>query len=456
MSGIIDAFGFKSRHTLYSGTITGDPTLKDSNANKRYIQKRLLDCFLLRKHKEALLLLDALLVDRDEKINIYWKALAGLVLDLFPDRAEQVLGGSFNSLHPMMANDVKDQAQNAMLRYLASKGNHKDVLEWLQMHNNLKNTTAQKVAALSSLKQIDPDWNTIESTKKVHPAAVAKLLGTDDPDSEQDSSDSEVDGDEDNGKNEDRPHETMMAEKKRKHSADHGQTARDNTRDGKKKRKKRRQYSSDVEEDTDEDYVEDPDRISKETGWSMPPRTFHFNMKGANDALSAVIHGRFKSEDAAEQAIVDFYDALQTAMDQSVDNLPLIRILLPYFSHYSEEWFELMKRHCRVDPAGDVNMIKRLEHRCRKLLKSANHEPDQEKYTNTMVELLLERIGYACYDQWTLNKTIQWLDLCGPNVRRRVCRREAWIYRFLQAECQRAPPDTVSLIEKLQKYFKKP
>lgn len=179
-----------------------------------------------------------------------------------------------------MANNVKDQAQNALLRYLASNGDYKNVLEWLQMYNNLKNKTAQKVAALSSLKKIDPDWNNIESTRKIRPSAVAELLGTDDLDSEQGSSDSEVDGEEDNGKN-----EAMMAAKKRKHSADDGHAvSHNNTGNGKKRKtqKKRRQYSSDVEESSDEDYVEDHDRISRETGWSMPPRTFHFNMRGSD------------------------------------------------------------------------------------------------------------------------------------------------------------------------------
>jgi hypothetical protein len=73
MSGILDAFGTKKHRVLYSGSITGDPVRKDPAASRRYVQMRLLDCFLQRKHKEALLLLDALLVDREIRITVYWK-----------------------------------------------------------------------------------------------------------------------------------------------------------------------------------------------------------------------------------------------------------------------------------------------------------------------------------------------------------------------------------------------
>jgi hypothetical protein len=161
------------------------------------------------------------------------------------------------------------------------------------------------------------------------------------------------------------------------------------------------------------------------------------------------------TDDVVERALSDFYEALKLTMDQSVNNLPLVRILLPYFSHYSDEWFELMERHCRLDPVGDLDTgLKRLERRCRKLIKRLEHYTSvRHKYTNTMIELLLERLGHGCLDQWTLNKAVQWLDLCEPDARQIVCCQEAWLYKFLQAECLRAPSDVVSLIEKLQKYF---
>ncbi|KAM3584141.1 hypothetical protein VKS41_004107 [Umbelopsis sp. WA50703] len=173
---------------------------------------------------------------------------------------------------------------NAMLRYLASKGQHKDLLEWLQMHNNLKNTASQKVAALSSLKKIDPHWSRIERSKKIKSWATAAPLGIDTPDSEQDSSDSEADGDEVSLE------KNLKTTKKRKHSADHAHAVKDDAGDRKNRKKaKRVSNGSDDDyidhggsDDSDDDYVEDPDRISKESGWSMPPRTFHFDMWGCN------------------------------------------------------------------------------------------------------------------------------------------------------------------------------
>lgn len=73
MSRILD--GIRARHwwTKATGTVTGDPTPSDSAAMQKRLQQRLLDCVLLRKYEEALLLLDALLSEKRFNIYDYWK-----------------------------------------------------------------------------------------------------------------------------------------------------------------------------------------------------------------------------------------------------------------------------------------------------------------------------------------------------------------------------------------------
>lgn len=46
------------------------------------------------------------------------------------------------------------------------------------------------------------------------------------------------------------------------------------------------------------------------------------------------------------------------------------RILLPHFSHYSDEWSELMQQYCSLDPTADLeDALKPYERRVRKVVK---------------------------------------------------------------------------------------
>jgi hypothetical protein len=86
-----------------------------------------------------------------------------------------------------------------------------------------------------------------------------------------------------------------------------------------------------------------------------------------------------------------FYELLSDAMLHTDDNIPLIRyasrvagnglciwltiyigyyrILLPYFSHYSEEWLQLMEKYCKLDATAELEIgLKRLERRYRKIV----------------------------------------------------------------------------------------
>ena len=164
------------------------------------------------------------------------------------------------------------------------------------------------------------------------------------------------------------------------------------------------------------------------------------------------------------------------------------RILLPYFSHYSDEWLQLMEKYCHLDATADLTIgLKRLERRSRKIVAGTsscysdnqkNVHEDDTKPTNCqffffllllanrddqakvqarasiMVELLLQRISHGCFEQWTFVKLIKWMEMLDVNTRKSICDREAWMKSFLQAEVARAPKDTASLFtDVIQRYF---
>lgn len=117
-----------------------------------------------------------------------------------------------------------------------------------------------------------------------------------------------------------------------------------------------------------------------------------------------------------------FYELLSDAMLHVDKNVPLIRyvsyhpgnlksirltnafgylisrILLPYFSHYSDEWLQLMEKYCHLDATADLTIgLKRLERRSRKIVAGTsscyfdnqkNVHEDDTKPTNCHFVLL--------------------------------------------------------------------
>lgn len=73
MSKVIDPFALKIARVRYAGKLNGEPISQDSAAIRKRLQQRLQDCVLLRKHEEALLLLDALLIEQGWRQSKYWK-----------------------------------------------------------------------------------------------------------------------------------------------------------------------------------------------------------------------------------------------------------------------------------------------------------------------------------------------------------------------------------------------
>jgi hypothetical protein len=73
MSKVIDPFAAKEKRVRYAGKVNGEPISQDAAAIKKRLQQRLQDCVLLRKHEEALLLLDALLIEQGWQQSNYWR-----------------------------------------------------------------------------------------------------------------------------------------------------------------------------------------------------------------------------------------------------------------------------------------------------------------------------------------------------------------------------------------------
>lgn len=73
MSEILDGIFERSAIVKFPGNAMGDPHNRDAAGMRKRVQQRLLDCILLRKYEEAMLLLDALLVETQWSPKAYWR-----------------------------------------------------------------------------------------------------------------------------------------------------------------------------------------------------------------------------------------------------------------------------------------------------------------------------------------------------------------------------------------------
>jgi hypothetical protein len=73
MSEILNGIFEKTAIVKFPGNAMGDPYNRDVAGMKKRVQQRLLDCILLRKYEEAMLLLDALLVETQVSPKAYWR-----------------------------------------------------------------------------------------------------------------------------------------------------------------------------------------------------------------------------------------------------------------------------------------------------------------------------------------------------------------------------------------------
>ncbi|KAH8552332.1 hypothetical protein BGW37DRAFT_491520 [Umbelopsis sp. PMI_123] len=511
MSDILDGIYERNSIIKFPGNAVGDPHNRDAAGMRKRVQQRLLDCILLRKYEEAMLLLDALLIETHLSPKLYWRVIIPLVQNLVPEYLEEVINGTFNSLGAQM--NEKPSALALLIRKLAIEGNVDGVRDLYTSYYHYKNPMMHTIVSLLELRKPHEQSSRSEDPKtykrtRITPRSLYMS------DSEPYTSDSDEEQPRRKrsklkkiGK---RPHKRnrrtsesdanpkslkeqndLPASRRNKHPKsvatvhpdDSGYSDTDTTdgEEGDSEEEEEEEESDDVSNDEEVDHeAEDGEHKGKIIKWSMPPRLHYMDSKGFNyksllQLLANASRGYLdlngvklrlkmlsarvlRERETKFQLLArrSFYELLSDAMLHTDDNIPLIRILLPYFSHYSEEWLQLMEKYCKLDATAELEIgLKRLERRYRKIV--AANKDDQAKIQAraiTMVDLLLQRMSHGCFEKWTLVKLFKWMEMLDVDIRKSICDREAWMKSFLQAEIARAPKDTASLFtDVIQRYF---
>ncbi|KAG2187913.1 hypothetical protein INT44_000663 [Umbelopsis vinacea] len=485
MSEILNGLIEKTAIIKFPGTALGDPINSDAAGMRKRVQQRLLDCILLRKYEEAMLLLDALLVETQWSPKAYWKVIIPIVQHLFPEYLNEVINGAFNSLGSQM--NEKPTALALLIRKLACQDDEEGLRDLYSSYLHFKNPMVHTMVALMMVRK--PEEN---SPRSEDPKTYKRTRITPKNIYMSDSEPYTSDSDEEQPRRKRKKLKSLGKRPKKRnrresnadvkfldeeddllidkeldstttvHSEDSGYSDTDAT-DGEEEGEAEEEESSSTTDNEEEEELEEdntnPD--AKVIKWSMPPRLHYIDSTGYNykslhqllvnasrgymDLTGVKLRlkiacGRVLRERETKFQLIArryFYELLSDAMLHVDNNAPLIRILLPYFSHYSEEWLQLMEKYCHLDATADLAIgLERLERRCRKIVAAnPDDQPKIQARATTMVRLLLQRISHGCFEEWTFDKLIKWMEM-------------------LDAEVARAPKETASLItDVIQRYF---